>query len=168
MAGKKSDLGPTGVALTHNVRRRREKLGLSYAELSRRLADIGRDIPTLGLRRIEAGTRRVDADDLMALAAALGVSPITLLVPLAGGAQASVTTTGAGKLRADRLWDWLRAHNPLEDSGQHLAEFWLAAWPEWKYDDMADELQARKDRLRRGYDRATKRTKIRGTDNGDD
>src|SRR6476659_4961943 len=92
MAGKKSDLGPIGVELTHNVRRLRGELG--YAELSRRLGEMGREIPPLGLRRIEAGTRRVDADDLVALAVALGVSPITLLMPAADGQSEQVEVTG--------------------------------------------------------------------------
>ena len=81
MSGKKSDLGPIGEHVTHTVRKFRKARGLSYAELSRRLADMGREIPSLGLRRIESGERRVDADDLVALALALDVTPLALLLP---------------------------------------------------------------------------------------
>lgn len=52
-----------------------------YAELSRKLAEMGREIPPLGLRRIETGERRVDVDDLVALALALDLSPLALLLP---------------------------------------------------------------------------------------
>lgn len=74
-----------------------------------RLAEIGRDIPPLGLRRIESGERRVDADDLMALAVALGVSPISLLMPASETGQDQVEATGVNaRVEARQLWRWLR------------------------------------------------------------
>lgn len=65
--------------LMQNIKRIREGQKITYVELSERLAALGRHIPVLGLRRIERGERRVDVDDLMALAAAFGVEPIRLL-----------------------------------------------------------------------------------------
>ena len=62
-----------------NIKRIREGQRVTYVELSKRLAVLGRPIPVLGLRRIERGERRVDVDDLLALAAAFGVEPIRLL-----------------------------------------------------------------------------------------
>src|SRR5215217_819117 len=132
MAGKKSDLGPTGVSLTHNARRLREARGLSYAELSRRLADTGRDIPPLGLRRIESGERRVDADDLVALALALGVSPVTLLMPDTADGDSKVEVTGLTEpCRAERWWEWLTAGKPLPEPPTTLLMFGAMAWPHW-------------------------------------
>lgn len=82
MAGKKNEVAATGRAVAANVKRLREEQNLGYAELSRRLDEqADRDIPPLGLRRIESHERRVDADDLVALAVALSVSPLTLLMP---------------------------------------------------------------------------------------
>lgn len=78
---KKIELGPVGLIVARNVRRTREKAGYSYAELSRTLTDLGRPIPPLGLRHIEAGNRRVDVDDLVMLALALDVAPLALLLP---------------------------------------------------------------------------------------
>jgi hypothetical protein len=78
MGMKKIDLGPTGKAVAHNVRRYRGDT--SYAELSRKLAERGRPIPPLGLRHLEAGTRQVSVDELMALAMALDVAPLALLL----------------------------------------------------------------------------------------
>jgi hypothetical protein len=43
--------------------------------------DLGRPIPPLGLRHLEAGNRRIDVDDLVVLADALDVSPLMLLLP---------------------------------------------------------------------------------------
>ena len=45
------------------------------------MTDLGRPIATLGINRIEAGDRRIDVDDLVALAVALDVSPIAILLP---------------------------------------------------------------------------------------
>jgi transcriptional regulator with XRE-family HTH domain len=99
----------------HTVRRIREDQRLTYVELSGRLTDVGRPIPVLGLRRIERGERRVDVDDLLALATALRVAPIDLLVPavLADGEAYDVgpgMTTTAGRAR-----DWLCGTGFLKD-----------------------------------------------------
>lgn len=77
MTGKPKDLGPAGRTVAANVKAARGFM--PYAELARRLDGHGRPIPPLGLRRLEAGTRRVDVDELVALAAVLGVMPQDLL-----------------------------------------------------------------------------------------
>jgi transcriptional regulator with XRE-family HTH domain len=129
MAGKKSDLGPIGVTVTHNVRHFREARRLSYAELSRQLADIGRDIPPLGLRRIESGERRVDVDDLVALALALGVSPLALLLPT----EASSLVPDGDSYSPERLWDWARGHQTLTgDALTFMRDSNPLEWPEWE------------------------------------
>jgi transcriptional regulator with XRE-family HTH domain len=104
-----------GANVRDAVARRRRALNLGYAELSRRLADGGRDIPPLGLRRIESGDRRVDVDDLTALAVALKVSPVTLLMPgmpgATDGAEMVAVSGAESKVSASLLWLWLRASN---------------------------------------------------------
>lgn len=105
MSGKKSDLGPTGEHVTHAVRKFREARGLSYAELSRRLGELGRDIPSLGLRRIEVGERRVDADDLVALAIALDVTPLALLFPSPDEGDAQLVAKG-DPMPWQHIWVW--------------------------------------------------------------
>lgn len=65
----------------NRLRRRRKLHRLTYAELSARTKEAGQLIPVLGLRRIETGERRVDFDDLLILAVALGVHPVDLMVP---------------------------------------------------------------------------------------
>lgn len=81
MSEKRNPLGATGDTVRANVIAQRKRMNLSYAQLSRKLKATGRAIPELGLRRIEDGDRRVDVDDLMALAEALEVWPIALLMP---------------------------------------------------------------------------------------
>lgn len=78
------DVSKPGTLSDHiagELRRHREELRLPYTELAERLARLGRPIPVLGLRRIERGERRVDVDELAALALALGVPPASLMFP---------------------------------------------------------------------------------------
>jgi|SRR4051794_7697641 transcriptional regulator with XRE-family HTH domain len=85
---------------------------MTYKELADRLKAIGRPIPTLGLSRIEAGTRRVDADDLVALAVALGVNPSRLLMPDGAGDQVvNITMEVAAPEWA--AWQWADGRHPL-------------------------------------------------------
>lgn len=127
MAGKKSDLGPIGINVTHAVLRFREARGLGYAELSRKLADMGRDIPPLGLRRIESGARRVDADDLVALALALDVSPLALLLPT----EPSSLVPKGDRYTAERIWHWARGDEPLTgDALTFIRDSKPLEWPE--------------------------------------
>jgi transcriptional regulator with XRE-family HTH domain len=77
------------------VRRRvkelREQQRLTYVELAERLGQVGSPIPVLGLRRIERGERRVDVDELLALAEVLGVQLAELLT--APKSEAAQTTS---------------------------------------------------------------------------
>ena len=58
------------------IRRQREREQLSLQDLSDRLESaVGRPILPSGISKIEQGDRRVDVDDLVALADALGTAP---------------------------------------------------------------------------------------------
>jgi transcriptional regulator with XRE-family HTH domain len=73
-------LGEVGLRVAANVKSLREDVHhFSVRELSARLADLGRPILPSGITKIEQGLRRVDADDLVALAAALETSPGRLM-----------------------------------------------------------------------------------------
>ena len=65
------DLGPTGERTAENFKDLREQSGASLRSLSTKLDEIGRPIPPASLMKIEKRTRRVDVDDLMALALVL-------------------------------------------------------------------------------------------------
>lgn len=101
-------LGPTGESVRANIRRIRDQKKISGPELSARLSQLGRDIPAIGIQRIESGARRVDVDDLVAIALALNVPPVVLLMPEAVEATDLVRTTGLTEdVEAQRIWDWL-------------------------------------------------------------
>lgn len=130
------DVGPTGVTVAGNVRRLREAQRLSFADMDRALEESGHPIRPLGLRRIEQCGRRVDVDDLVALADVLGVCPATLLMPVTGGAADRVAVTGmAGYHVAARdVWAWLTARgvwNPNDDP----REFAWRSVPVWAAED---------------------------------
>jgi transcriptional regulator with XRE-family HTH domain len=74
-------LGAAGNNVRRNVRRLREERQWSYREVEERLSRAGRAIPVLALSAIDSGERRVDVDDLVALAAVFDLSPQQLLEP---------------------------------------------------------------------------------------
>lgn len=130
-------MGPVGSTVAEQVRLHRERVGMSYAELSRQLLKDGRIIPPLGLSRIEAGLRRVDADDLVSLAVALGVSPISLLLPAGTDQDAEVSVTSTRTAKAKRVWSWLSASYPLDGS---VLQFYSDALPPWERVAVEDAL----------------------------
>ncbi|MBU4214303.1 MAG: helix-turn-helix transcriptional regulator [Actinobacteria bacterium] len=107
MAGKGIEIGPTGDTVRHNIARVRRARGLAYTELSKQLAEAGRLIPPLGLRRIEDGERRVDVDDLVALAAVLWVDPVVLMAPPLYGGGLETEVTGLGRCNSSQAVNWL-------------------------------------------------------------
>ncbi|MEU1956132.1 helix-turn-helix domain-containing protein [Nocardia rhamnosiphila] len=109
----KNPLGATGRTVAKNVERLRKKQGLQYTELAARLEEIGRPIPTLGLRHIEASRRRVDADDLVALAVALRTTPNALLLPPTDDPQHLVEITGSPNETGASVWKWANGERPL-------------------------------------------------------
>lgn len=94
--------------------------GVSVRELSRLTTTRdGRTIvPPNGISEIENGLRRVDVDDLVALARALGTSPAVLLMPTPElpddqGRGVVYLDDDAEPLTAEQVWDWLTAASPL-------------------------------------------------------
>ena len=80
MATRKIEIGPTGERVAANVKELRLARRMKLDDLSQRLGELGRLIPKSGLSKIESGERRVDVDDLTALAIALEVNPNRLLL----------------------------------------------------------------------------------------
>jgi transcriptional regulator with XRE-family HTH domain len=79
--------GPASERVAHNVWQIRAARGLTQRELSAKLQNLGRPISAGAISKIENGrpsvpepkaVRRVDVDDLLALAAALAVPPARL------------------------------------------------------------------------------------------
>lgn len=165
--GRKAiELGPTAATVSENVKRFRTELrGWTLAELSARMESVGRPMTGNTLSTIENATRRIDVDDLIALSAALEVSPAVLLMPhvtpddtddpgdpsllpeirLVTSAEPQREDT-AQKVDAGRYWQWLIADAPL-DASYYLTEdrdeFAIEQWrretvPQWAYRNRLD------------------------------
>ena len=74
-------LSPASRAVAANLMRLRKAQRLTTTRLSAALDELGQPIHASGITRIEKGERRVDVDDLVALAKALNVRPEQLLMP---------------------------------------------------------------------------------------
>jgi len=111
-------VGPAGQRVAENVKRIRGLLPVRT--LSDRLSQLGRPILASGITKIEQGERRVDADDLVALAIALNVTPNRLLLP--DHASQDPNEVGevflAPKISAPEwvAWSWAMGEEPLWDT----------------------------------------------------
>jgi hypothetical protein len=109
MAAEPRPAGVVGKRVAANLRRLRR--GTSTYELSRQLAEIGWEIRANGLTRIEAGSRRIDVDDLVALSVVLGCSPNRLLMPEAD--DELVPLVGNVEATGKDAWAWAAGEKPL-------------------------------------------------------
>ncbi|PPF41331.1 XRE family transcriptional regulator [Rathayibacter sp. AY1A2] len=109
--------GPTSDVVGENVARIRQLRHLKQADLAELVAELGRKIPTASIGKIELGLRRVEVDDLMVLALALGVSPLSLLLPDTRRPEENVQISGANG-RADVVWRWALGEIDLMKTGR--------------------------------------------------
>jgi transcriptional regulator with XRE-family HTH domain len=133
---KPTELGPVGRRVAENVRALRREQGVGQAQLADRLEELGRPLLSTGVSKLEAGTRRVDVDDLVALSVALGVNPSRLLLPVTDDDE-DVELTPNRCAPGWSVWDWADGRAPLptlpEDEGlntpDELADFRRLARP---------------------------------------
>lgn len=127
--------GPTSRHVAANLKRLRKARGLSTTRLADALKAAGQPIPPTGITRIEKGERRVDVDDLTALAVVLGVSPSALLLPPTSSPEDRFEVTGGGEVQSDTAWAWVDGTRPLhmpEDSAYAATlEYALYSRPPW-------------------------------------
>ncbi|WP_109507120.1 helix-turn-helix domain-containing protein [Nocardioides speluncae] len=141
---KPLEMGPTGIAVADAIRLYRQQQDLSYAELERRTAELDHRIPVISLRRIEALARKVDVDDLMALAVALDVAPTQLLTHVPAGAPSpdyQVATGVPADLTQSELRAWLHHQTGLSRPDREV--FWRREVERLRDALRRDEEQAR-------------------------
>jgi transcriptional regulator with XRE-family HTH domain len=103
-----------GTDLSDNLSRVRKSAGLSLRQLAARLEEVGWPIGADSLNRVEMGKRQVTVGDLVALAVALGVSPLSLLMPPACD---RVQLTPAVETGWHAAWRWAVGELPLIRGG---------------------------------------------------
>lgn len=117
MAKDAKQYGPTAGRVAANVRALREARGLSLGALSTRLVKVGQPISLAALSKLELGQRRVDVDDLVALAVALGVAPSRLLLPATADDGQDVDLTPGVSVPELDAWRWAAGEAPLPAMG---------------------------------------------------
>ena len=156
---KSPSIGAIGRTVIANVKALRK--GVSLQVLYERLKSTGRPVLPIGLSRLENRQRRVDADDLVALAVVLGVNPSALLLPRDVPPDAEVELTPEVRVRAWAAWAWADGRMPLpavadaaEPAGERFArevEFARNARPSFggqgsrvvfKLYELADQVEA--------------------------
>jgi transcriptional regulator with XRE-family HTH domain len=131
MATRRVEIGLTGETVRANINRLRREKKMTLRDLSDHMTQVVRPMAHNTISEIERGARRVDVDDLMALAAALGVSPIALLMPPTAYPDKTANTT-VGAVTAHRLWQWLTAETPLTgDTPSEVFGFIVRSVPPW-------------------------------------
>ena len=106
MGTTKKERGPVAERVAANVKALRKARGnMTLDELARRLRDLGHPILKSGLSKIETGERRVDVDDLVALAIALQVTPNRLLLT-DGIHDEQIGLTGGYSTTDRAAWQW--------------------------------------------------------------
>ncbi|MFE2753998.1 TIR domain-containing protein [Actinosynnema sp. NPDC059335] len=99
-------LGPTGERVSARIAAIRRSRRLTLGELAAKLDELGRPIQLSALSKIEKGQRRVDADDLVALALALDVSTNALLLPDQSDSTGSALLTSSTTMTTHQAWEW--------------------------------------------------------------
>lgn len=134
MATRRVKLGPFGEILRGNLRALRRRLPpdrevLTLRALSENLSNSARPLALNTLSEIENGARRVDVDDLVAIASALEVSPVSLLLPMYFTPDDTVDVPGLGVIDVDSAWAWMRdGELPNVDNGGGWARDNVGAW----------------------------------------
>lgn len=129
-------LDSAGQAVAERVHHLRVTKGLSVRKLSALLSEAGRPILPSGILKLEQGVRRIDVDDLVALAAVMHVTPAVLLT---GQEESDVTSllddeataarrlgTTMGHLRELRrrgLVGYVKVGHLIKYSERDIAEF---------------------------------------------
>lgn len=127
MTSSERKTGVQGATVAANVKRLMEEQNLNSSSLARKIAEIEQPteladgttvkpakLADLAIRRIVAGERKVDVDDLVLLAYALGVAPVTLLQPHAER-QGDAVSTPVGSEPAGGYWEWMIGRRRPED-----------------------------------------------------
>lgn len=101
------------------VRGLREQRRMSLTELSELMGQVDRPLLPSGLSKIEQGERRVDVDDLVALATCFGVTPSDLLGAYGAGEwtrPTELTVDAAARLLGTDSSE-IRSVSPIDDDG---------------------------------------------------
>ena len=126
MGTRKVEQGEVGHVVAARIRQIRERRQLSLQALSERLDGARPADPAVrSVSKIEQGDRRVDVDDLVAIADALETVPSRLIAGYGDGLDLDFLTR-AEELHSEVLRDAVRALRAAEDAG--LTRYDVVEW----------------------------------------
>lgn len=137
-------------AVADNISRLRVERGWNYTQLSERLDELGWPLSPVLVKRVESGNRRAGVGDLTAFAAALEVSPATLLLPGQAEADTPVALSGVPAAAASSVWAWVTGRSA--PPGQRRMR--LEALPPWERDAVLERVEAERADTQRAADSA--------------
>jgi transcriptional regulator with XRE-family HTH domain len=131
MSTRKKAAKPIRTVVGEQVAAIRKRRGWTQEDLARRLADLGCGYLGRGaIAKIETEKREVSVDELVALAAALNVTPVNVCVPY--GADDQVEITPKIRVPAPRARRWFYAWEPIVSGKGKEGEFFSELSPdEW-------------------------------------
>lgn len=113
MARREIEPGATAKRAADNLAEIRDRRRLSQAELAERATRLGRPMSASVVSKTEKLDRRIDVDDLIAFAVALGVTPNRLLLPPSVADDEPVELLPEVRVSAMNAWKWATGDQPL-------------------------------------------------------
>lgn len=105
--------GAAGSRVAANLRALREARRLNQPQLAARMRELGAELHASAVSKIEKRERRVDVDDLIALAVAIDTTPNRLLLVGEASDAESVELTPEVRVSALDAWKWATGEEPL-------------------------------------------------------
>lgn len=139
MGTRAVERGPVARTVAENVRAIRDRRRLSQQQLAAELARLGRPMQASAVAKVESGDRRVDVDDLAALAVALNVPVARLLLPDVDEDEPVEVTPGRA-VPMWSAWQWATGQTTLADEQDDFMDpvvqrrqlDYLAERPDWR------------------------------------
>lgn len=120
-----SEIGPVGQRVGENLRALRDAQGMKTAGLAAAVTELGVPMTASTVTKIEIQSRRVNVDELVALALALDVSPVTLLLPR------QAPDTDPSDPQSERVGITDRVSVPWETAWRWMHGEWPYSHGEW-------------------------------------
>ncbi len=170
-----SEVGPTGKRVGENLRAFRDAGGFTTSVVAAAVTALGVPMTASTVTKIEVAGRRVNVDELVALALALNISPVTLLMPRqAPDADPSdpqsdqVGITDQVSVPWETAWRWMHGEWPFThgkwpsvEKPEQIRRFRVANRP-YEEEPLNEAARMLRERLR-GTDWEVR---IRGDENG--
>lgn len=150
-----NDTGPTAAEVARNVARYRKAVGWTAEHLAAELQSAGRRATRDTVMKMESGARRIDVDDLVALAYVFDVTPLALLLPRTVSAGELVRFSGdtqgqnglrsanwneEGIFNARDLWEWALGLESFKTDDMQGGKSSDNLWRQWQLRSLPDWL----------------------------